>query len=93
MTLYSILSEGYSDSFPEEEKDRVIRLKNGSFISAMEINAALQDEDAASAIRFYQRFKRMGMPYGSWALNPARLVEVVDILEPLDRFYHPQVTI
>ena len=62
-------------------------------MNATEINAALTDDEAASAIRFYQRWKRMGMPYGSWALNPERLVEVVDILEPLDRFYHPQVTI
>ena len=39
------------------------------------------------------RFLQLVFSYGSWALNPEKLVEVVDILEPLDRFYHPQVTI
>ena len=62
-------------------------------MTASEINKALHDEEAANAIRFYQRWKRMGMPYGSWGINPEKLVEVVDLLEPLDRFYHPRVTI
>ena len=77
--------------YPEEESDRVIVLKTGKAVKASEINEALLDNDAAEAIRFYQRFRRMGMPYGSWASNPEKLVEVVDLLEPLDRLYHPQL--
>ena len=33
------------------------------------------------------------MHYGLWTLKPEKLAEVVDMLEPLDRFYHPQVMI
>ena len=68
-------------------------LKTEKWMKAVDIVPTITDPDSLSAIGFYQRYKRMGMPYGSWALNPERLVEVVDILEPLDRFYHPQVTI
>lgn len=91
MTLFSVLSEGYTIENAPTEEGRVVRLKTGAFISASDINAALCDEDAASAIRFYQRWKKMGMPYGSWGMNPEKLVEIVDVLEPLDRFYHPRM--
>ena len=66
-------------------------LKTEKWMRAVDIVPMITDPKALSAISFYQRYKRMGMPYGSWALNPEKLVEVVDLLEPLDRFYHPQV--
>ena len=71
----------------------MVMLKTEKWMKAVDIVPTITDPDVLSAIGFYQRFKRMGMPYGSWALNPERLVEVVDILEPLDNFYHPPVMI
>ena len=93
MAAYSLLSEGYTAEYEPAGEDQMVMLKTKEWVKAVDIVPAITDADALSAIRFYQRFKRMGMPYGSWALNPERLVEVVDILEPLDRLYHPQVTI
>ena len=69
----------------------MVMLKTGAWIEASVIKETLQNAEALSAILFYQRWKKMGMPYGSWGINPEKLVEVVDLLEPLDRFYHPQV--
>ena len=51
----------------------------------------LEDIEALSAVQFYLRWKRMGMPYGPWGMNPNKLVEVVDLLDPLDGFYHPRM--
>ncbi len=56
-----------------------------------EIPGILKDEDALSAIRFYQNYKRMGMPFGAWAYNPNKLVEIVELLAPLDELYHPPI--
>ena len=53
----------------------------------------MADEDAASAVSFFARWKRMGFPYGPWGENPNPLVEVVDLLEPLDRLYNPPLRI
>lgn len=64
-------------------------LKTGQWVRVHEIPAVLADMDARLALSFYMRWKRMGMPYGAWGGNPFILVEVVDVLEPLDRFYHP----
>lgn len=71
----------------------MVMLKTKEWVKAVDIVPTITHPEAIAAIRFYQRYRRMGMPYGSWALNPEKLVEVVDILEPLDRFYHSQVTI
>lgn len=71
----------------------MVMLKTGMWIAAKDIRKTLNDTDAISAIQFYQRYKRMGMPYGPWGINPEKLVEVVDLLEPLDKFYHPEVRI
>ena len=68
-------------------------MRTERWVSAAEIEKTLHDEEALSALQFYSRYKRMGLPYGPWGENPKLLIEVVDVLEPLDRFYHPQVTI
>lgn len=78
--------------YPPDEEGRVINLKTGVH-EALEINRALEDLEAAEAIQFYLRFKRMGMPFGPWGQNPHKLVQVVDVLEPLDELYHPKVTL
>ena len=72
---------------------RMVMLRTGEWVGAEAIGRTLLNEDAAVAIRFYQRWKRLGMPYGPWGMNPEKLVEVVEVLEPLDRFYHPQMSI
>ena len=93
MAAYSLLAEGYTADFESMDEDRMVMLKTKEWVKAVDIVPTITHPEAIAAIRFYQRYRRMGMPYGSWALNPEKLVEVVDILEPLDRFYHPQVTI
>ena len=64
-------------------------LKDGTWLHEHDIPGIIKDEDATSALLFFQRWKRMGFPYGPWGDNPAILVDVVDALEPLDRFYNP----
>ena len=33
----------------------------------------------------------MGLPHGAWGENPNKLVELVELLAPIDEFYHPPV--
>ena len=87
------MAEGYTADFESMDDGRMVMLKTKEWVKAVDIVPTITHPEAIAAIRFYQRYRRMGMPYGSWALNPEKLVEVVDILEPLDRFYHSQVTI
>ena len=90
--MYSLLSEGYTADFsPVGSLDREIRLKNDIWVKAQEISGMLQDIEALAAVQFYLRWKRLGLPYGSWGVNPNKLVEVVELLEPLDMFYHPRM--
>jgi hypothetical protein len=58
-----------------------------------DIPGLFHDRDAVSAILFYNRWKIMGFPHGPWGDNPNRLVEVVDLLDPLDKIYHPRSVI
>ena len=90
--MYSLLSEGYTASYsPSGDRDREVRLKTDSWVKAYEIPEMLKNLEAIEAIEFYLRWKRMGMPYGPWGMNPNKLVEVVELLDPLDGFYHPRV--
>lgn len=90
--MYSILSEGYTASYsPIGGRNREVRLKTDEWVRAYEIPGMLEDIEALSAVQFYLRWKRMGMPYGPWGMNPNKLVEVVDLLNPLDGFYHPRM--
>lgn len=79
------------DYEPSGREDREVMLKTGEWVKVYDIPGILNDADARRAIYFYSRFKRMGMPYGPWGINPYPLVQVVDLLEPLDAFYHPQL--
>ncbi len=90
--MYSLLSEGYTASYsPSGGRDREVRLKTDEWVRAYEIPGMLEDIEALSAVQFYLRWKRRGMPYGPWGMNPNRLVEVIDLLDPLDGFYHPRM--
>lgn len=90
--MYFLLSEGYTASYsPSGGRDREVRLKTDEWVRAYEIPGMLEDIEALSAVQFYLRWKRMGMPYGPWGMNPNRLVEVIDLLDPLDGFYHPRM--
>ena len=90
--MYSLLSEGYTASYiPSGDENREIRLRTDEWVRAYEIPGMIEDTDAIFAIQFYLRWKRMGMPYGPWGMNPNKLIEVVDLLDPLDRFYHPKM--
>lgn len=73
--------------------DRSVVLKSGYEVLLDDIPGLLgPDELAESALSFYWRYRTMGWPYGpDWALHPARLKEVVEVLEPLDRTYHPRM--
>jgi hypothetical protein len=86
------LYEGYTPNYTYDGADRQVYWnKPERWIWRSEIVEAFHDSDAAQMVGFYQRFKRMGMPYGAWGDNPNRLVEIVDILEPLDRLYNPRL--
>lgn len=49
----------------------------------------MNDDFAASGVFAYERFKHLGLPYGPYAYNPNKLIEVIDLLESSDRLYHP----
>lgn len=49
----------------------------------------MHDEELYELIGFYQIWKRMGFPFGAWAYNSNRLVQVVNVLNPLDLIYNP----
>lgn len=90
--MYFLLSEGYTASYsPSGGRDREVRLKTDEWVRAYEIPGMLEDIEALFAVQFYLRWKRMGMPYGPCGMNPNKLVEVIDLLDPLDGFYHPRM--
>lgn len=94
MTLFCLCAEGYGpDWTPSGPEDRETMLKTGLWVRVHDIPSIMADDSASTAVRFFGRWKRMGMPYGAWALNPNPLVEVVDLLEPFDRFYNPPLRI
>ncbi len=66
-------------------------MKSGVTVRLDDIPGYFTDRLAVSAILFYEKFKRMGMPYQNWAENPNRLVQVIDLLEPLESLYHPKM--
>ena len=68
-------------------------LKSGTEVRLDDIPSILTDDELSeSALRFYLRYRIMGWPYqGGWAVIPARLMQVVEILEPVDRLYHPRM--
>jgi len=55
-----------------------------------DIAGLFKDELAVSAVRFHRRFMSLGMPYRDWADCPNRLVQVIELLDPLDKLYHPR---
>ena len=88
------MSEGYTDEYkPSGPEDRETMLKSGVWVRVYDIPGILRNVDALSAILFFRRWQKMGLPYGPWGMNPNVLVEIVDLLEPLDRFYHPPLII
>lgn len=75
------------------DPERTAVLKSGIEVRLDDIPGILaEDELCESALQFFWEFKIMGWPYqGGWATIPARLAQVVKILEPLDRIYHPRM--
>lgn len=73
--------------------ERTVVLKSGIEVRLDDIGGILEHDDLCeSAIQFYWRYRIMGWPYqGGWAAIPARLSQVVETLEPLDRIYHPRM--
>ena len=92
---YSLLSEGYTASYKRVygNSERTTVLRSGYEVRLDDIAGILSDaEDACDAIAFFLRWKMMGWPYrGGWAEQPARLFEIVELLDPLDRLYHPRM--
>jgi hypothetical protein len=84
--------EGYKFDYTYDGADREVYLKKPNlWIKRSEIVEALHDDEAAEMIGFYRKFQIMGMPYGSWGNNPNRLVEIVTILDPIEKAYNPRV--
>jgi hypothetical protein len=91
--LYSLWCEGYTTDYKRRRggPDRTTTLKSGVTVRLDGIPDAFKDEFATSAIRFYHRWKILGLPFENWADNPNRLVQVVELLHPLDQLYHPEI--
>ena len=81
------------DKCPAAEEGREIYLQKPKlWIKASEIPAILKNEAGLEAIQFFLRFKRYGLPFsGGWAEQPERLIEIIDILDPVDSIYHPPI--
>ena len=69
MAAYSLLAEGYTADFESMDEGRMVMLKTKEWVKAVDIVPTITNPEAIAAIRFYQRYRRMGMPYGSWALS------------------------
>lgn len=93
MALYCVMCEGYTSEYRRlyGKPDRTTILKCGLEVRLDDIPDLFKDTYLASCIRFFNRWKTMGYPYGPWGLNPGVLVEVVDTLAPLDAYYHPKM--
>ena len=90
--LYSLLCEGYGAGYnPIGGPDRMIMLENGIWLKASAIKEILNDDECYRAIHLFQRYQLMGLPYGFWGNNPNKLVELVELLMPLDQHYHPRI--
>lgn len=87
--------EGYTAKYKRlyGKPSRTTVLKSGVEVRLDDIPGLFTDDLAVSAIQFFMRWQTMGFPYGPWGDNPNRLVQVVDILEPLDKIYHPKQTL
>ena len=84
--------EGFTPSYvPTGKKNRVRTLKNGLECNVYDIPAIMQNEEALEAVRFFFRWKRLGLPYGDWGNNPNILIELVELLAPIDEFYRPRM--
>lgn len=68
-------------------------LKTGAWVKVYDIPAVMSNEEAGKAVDFFFKWIRMGFPYGPWGENPNPLVEIVDLLDPLERFYNPPMRI
>jgi hypothetical protein len=70
--------------------DRVRVLKSKLEITQGEIIELFDDEDVISALNAYQAWKNVGvLPYADLADCPYWLVQTINVLKPLDDFYHP----
>lgn len=88
--MYSLACEGYDEHTRRRYggADRTVDLKSGVTVKMDDISSYFRDKDLVSAVIFYLRYKRMGLPYCGWGETPNILVEIVDTIEPLDRLYH-----
>lgn len=80
-----------SEYKPTGRESRVRTTKYGLEVKVYDIPSLMEDSEALSAVHFFFRYKRMGMPYGAWGNNPNILAEVVDLLSPIDEFYRPRL--
>ncbi len=85
------MSEDYDYTFTAKGEDRTVNFKFIDKVSIYLIEKALKSEVANDAVRFYLRYRIMGYPYGSWGNNPNKLVEIVELLKPIDDAYHPRL--
>lgn len=69
----------------------MIQLDSRIWVRAGDIKSLLEDIECYKAIRLYERFNLMGLPFGAWGDNPNKLVELIEILKPLDQHYHPKI--
>lgn len=91
--MYSLVCEGYTENTRRRfgGSDRTVDLvKSGITVRMDDIPSFFSDKLLVSAVMFYLRYKRMGLPYAGWGNVPNMLVEIVDTVEPLDRLYHPR---
>lgn len=91
-TLFAIVQEGYTPDYKRlyGKPDRTTILKSGDEVRLDDIPSFFEDKKAISAIMFFNRWRIMGFPYGAWGENPSILVEVVELLDPIDRLYNPR---
>ncbi len=87
------MCEGYTANYRRlyGKPDRTTIFKIGLEVRLDDIPEMFGDTYLLSCIRFYERWKIMGYPFGPWGFNPGVLVDVVDTLAPLDNFYHPRM--
>ena len=89
--LYSCMLEGREAVYDDNRELYIEKIK--MWATGKEIRESLSDQQADSAVRYFQRWKKYGMPYHDkgWGEMPLPLLEAMDILGWVYDSYNPPI--
>lgn len=89
MLLYSCMLEGRDDVYDDNRELYIEKIK--MWATGREIRAARSDVESDNAIRYFQRWRKYGMPYHDkgWGEMPLPLLDAMDALGWVYDVYNP----